>query len=427
MRGAPRFNSIPCGAAPGRAQRGIVIVVVAISLFAIVAAGALALDVGHAMVNKTRLQNTVDAAALSAAKTLDQSGSTAQATDAATDVFQDNAQGPGNREMNEYFSGGGSLRIEFSNTLYPLAVGSVPAQYVRVAVDDFPLETWIAGAIGITEKSVAATAVSGPSPTLGPGEEVCNLAPVMVCGDPANPPGTFFGYTLNAIQVLKTGTTNGEWDVGPGNFQLIRLDGGQGGADVRQAMAGGYDACTQAEEPIQTEPGNTVGPVVQGLNTRFGQYQGPMHGTEQIYPPDVITTANTRNIVPGVTQPGDLTFNHSMYAAQVVSGPYDYPPAPDGNGRFERRILTVPIGDCSGTVNGQGDVPLLGYACFFLLQPAVQQGGGGPAGQKAAVYGQFVEGCEAGGFPGPDPGPGPGGGAGPHVIQLYEDPNSSDS
>ena len=233
------------------AQRGIVVVVVAISLFAIISVSALALDVSHAMVNKTRLQNAVDAAALSAAKALDQSGSTDQARDAATAVFQNNAEGSGNRELGEFFGGGGTLRIEFSNTLYPFSSGTTPAQYVRVAVDSFPLETWIAGAIGITEKSVAATAVSGPSPPFGAGDEVCNLAPVMVCGDPTDPPDTHFGYVLDAVQVLKTSTTNGEWDVGPGNFQLIRLDGGQGGADVREGLAGGYDACASGDEPIQ--------------------------------------------------------------------------------------------------------------------------------------------------------------------------------
>jgi hypothetical protein len=426
MRGAYELKA--SGSAPGgRGQRGIVVVVVAISLFAIISIGALALDVSHAMVNKTRLQNTVDAAALSAAKTLDQSGSTEQARDAATAVFQDNAEGTGNKELGEFFAGGGTLRIEFSNTLYPFAPGTAPAQYARVAVDNFPLQTWIAGAIGITEKSVAATAVSGPSPPFGAGDEVCNLAPVMVCGDPTDPPNTHFGYVLDAVQVLKTSTTNGTWNVGPGNFQLIRLDGGQGAADVREALAGGFDGCETGDEPIQTEPGNSVGPVVQGLNTRFGQYSGPMHGTEQIYPPDVITTANTRPIVVNsqgqvVTQPGDLTFNHSMYAGQAVTGPYNYQPAPDGLGHFDRRTLAVPIGDCSGTVNGAGQVPLLGYSCFFLLQPAVQQG------NRSQIYGQFIESCEVAGVPGPDPGGGAGGeGEGPHTIQLYEDPNSSDS
>jgi hypothetical protein len=68
-------------------------------------------------------------------------------------------------------------------------------------------------------------------------------------------------------------------------------------------------------------------------------------------------------------------------------------------------------------VNGQGSVPLLGFACFFLLQPAEQKG------NDSFVYGQFVEGCEVNGTPGPNPVAG----SGPHIIQLYHDPARNDS
>jgi hypothetical protein len=97
---------------------------------------------------------------------------------------------------------------------------------------------------------------------------------------------------------------------------------------------------------------------------------------------------------------------------------YDYQPANDGGtGAFERRVLTVPVGDCSGTVNGQGSVPLLGFSCFFLLQPAEQQG------NNSFVYGQFINDCSVTGTPGPNPVAG----NGPHIIQLYRDPNSNES
>ena len=75
------------------------------------------------------------------------------------------------------------------------------------------------------------------------------------------------------------------------------------------------------------------------------------------------------------------------------------------------------IGRSTGTVNGQGSVPLLGFACFFLLQPAVQQG------NDSFVFGQFIEGCAANGTPGPNPTAG----TGPDIIQLYDDPASNDS
>ena len=44
-------------------------------------------------------------------------------------------------------------------------------------------------------------------------------------------------------------------------------------------------------------------------------------------------------------------------------------------------------------------------------------------GTDKRIFGQFVEGCLAGGVPGINPGAG----TGPYVIQLYKDPDSIDS
>jgi hypothetical protein len=77
----------------------------------------------------------------------------------------------------------------------------------------------------------------------------------------------------------------------------------------------------------------------------------------------------------------------------------------------------VPVGDCTGTTNGQGAVPVLGFACFFLLQPVVQKG------TDAYVLGQFIGQCDVNGTPASTPGAGPA----PYIIQLYKDPDSGDS
>ena len=50
----------------------------------------------------------------------------------------------------------------------------------------------------------------------------------------------------------------------------------------------------------------------------------------------------------------------------------------------------------------------------------LQQIGGGT---DKNIFGQFVDGCLAGGSAGPTPGAGPG----PYLIQLYKDPDSGDS
>lgn len=400
---------------------------VAIGGLALIGAGALAFDVGHIVLSKTRLQNAVDAAALSGAKEIDSSGDIVQATTAARTAFRRNAESNGNHDLLEYYNNGGGVSVQFSATLHPFAAGTTPPDYVRVRVQGMPLDMWLASAIGIVEKNVSASAVAGPSPPLGPEGDTCNLAPMMVCGDPAATEGTHFGYALNELQVLKTASQNGNFEVGPGNFQLVRLDDGQGGADVRRAMAGSYGGCMSEENEIETEPGNTVGPVVQGLNTRFGKYTGPMNGSQYLYPPDVVVTENSVEIEfddqGGLqTESSDLDFTYATYQQKTSSGEFDYTPAPAGPGHFQRRLLAVPIGNCSVTTSGHGYVPLLGYGCFFLLQKVKQKG------NESHVYGQFIEGCRARGTPGPEPGGGGGtAGAGPYVIQLYEDPDSIDS
>ncbi len=123
----------------------------------------------------------------------------------------------------------------------------------------------------------------------------------------------------------------------------------------------------------------------------------------------------------GTTQPGDLTYDYQRYAADLAAQRYTNTPIEDGGtGAFDRRILAVPIGDCSGTTNGAGTVPMLGFGCFFVLQPVSHHG------NDADVYGQFLDGCEAGVVPTPTPIP-PSGTSPVYRIILFEDPDSQDS
>ena len=409
-----------------REQRGAALILVVVGMVAIIGVVGLALDSGHAMLNKTRLQNTVDAAALAAAKVLDQTADEALADAAADAMFATNAGNAGNREIGDAYANGDiNVTVEFSSTLNPFTPGSTPAAYVRVRAQGFTMPAWFTGVLGATEKAAGAAAVAGPSPTIN---QACNLMPMMVCGDPSAP-GPLFGYTEHQPEVLKSSTTNGNWEVGPGNFQLIRLGDGQGGAAVREAMAGGFDGCMTTGDLIETEPGNTIGPVVQGFNTRFGEYLGPLNGTQSTYPPDVVvqqpippldydstTDTITQSGAP-ITDGSQINFNYDDYTARVEGEQYDYQPSPNGVGAFQRREVAVAIGDCSETTTGQGEVPLLGFGCFFLLQAAQQQG------NESHIYGEFLEDCRAGGMPGPEPSTIPG----PYIIQLYRDYSSNDS
>ena len=100
-----------------RQQRGIVAVLVAVGLLALLVMVGLAIDIGHLVLNKSRLQSTVDAAALAAAKVLDQSGSEPQATVVARSVFDLNAAKQ--PELSRVLSGA-AITVQYSSTLNPV-------------------------------------------------------------------------------------------------------------------------------------------------------------------------------------------------------------------------------------------------------------------------------------------------------------------
>jgi Flp pilus assembly protein TadG len=409
-------------------QRGAALVLVMVGLVALIAMAGLAIDTGHLGLNKARLQSTVDAAALAAAKVLDQtSGAEQPASDAALSVLGINAAD--HPELSQVVDNGLEVTIQYSNTLDPFVPGTVPAFYVRVVARNFTMWTGFTALVGMNDMQTAASAVAGPSATIGPLSEVCDIAPMVVCGDPAAP-APFFGFQLDKLQVLKLASGSNPGPIGPGNFQLLRL-GGSGGSVVRENMAGAYDSCADGSGTVETQTGNVVGPVTQGLNTRFGEYSGGgVDATD--YPPDVVTTTpspaldatdnpdGTITITQGgqvVTTSSQIDYSFDDYTAQVQAEDYDNQPLPNGTGAPERRVLTVPIGDCSGSNNGNSDLPVLGFGCYFLLQPAVQKG------NENYVYGEFIDGCVGDGNPGPEPSSA----FGPYRIQLYNDVGSVDS
>jgi Flp pilus assembly protein TadG len=406
-------------------QRGIAMPLVIVGLLAILAVAGLALDSSHALANKTRLQNSVDAAALAAAKVLSQPSDTGQATAAAMSLLGQNANGPGNHEFNDAYDGGEiSVTVEYSETSNPFIPGALNGPYVRVIAQNFNIRTTLSKVLNVDEMPVAASAVAGPSPTIEP----CEIAPLMVCAnDPSEP---FFGFQEDALQVLKnspSGQSGGHSDVGPGNFKLLRIDcdDGGGGACVRQNMAGNVDRCPITEETVETEPGATAGPTRQGFNTRFGLYSGGGVSPEE-YPPDVVVTTPSPNLTAeypensppivkqggNVVQTGDqINYSYSDYMRDSNNLP-DPPPS----GAYGRRVLTMPVADCSGDQNGQSTLDVEGYACFFMLQPIAQGG-------EMEIFGQFVSTCVSKGMPGPSPSDA----NGAFRIQLYKDPDSNDS
>ncbi|NJD31189.1 MAG: hypothetical protein FIB04_04820 [Gammaproteobacteria bacterium] len=406
-----------------RQQRGIVAVFVALAILSLLAMVGLAIDMGHLVLNKARLQSTVDAAALAAAKVLDQTnGNEAAATAEANSVFELNsAKFP---DLSTH-RGRVTVTVEYSHTLNPFVPGGTPPDYVRVRAAGLPAATTFLVVLGLDELMTRASAVAGPSaPIVTP----CDLFPVAVCADMgAGPPNWGYppyGQPGNTVTLLKLASGAAGSTFGPGNFQLIRLQG-SGANVVRLNMAGG-SACPApgAMVDVDPQPGNVTGPVAQGTNTRFGIYQGSLGRGAADYPPDIFTTpapATPLDSQDGVHitcngQPfnglDQLAYSYRNYLSDYDALPADY----SGPGVPQRRVVTVPIVDCTHPVGGaSGTLPIAGYGCFFLLQPVKQ------SGTDAWIFAQFVKDCPGSGNPGNQGGPGP------YKIVLHNDPDSTDS
>lgn len=384
-------------------EAGIVMPLVVAGMVAILAMSGLALTAGNAFWRQARLQNALDAAALSGGKALSLGQLPEQAAAAARATFGTVWRVPEGDAVVEPV-------VEFSPTLIPFNVGGADPLYVRVRVNGIQIPVWFVNLVpGVGDfLGLGGSAVSGPIPVgTDDADEVCDVLPIMVCGDPNADTdcsdGSCFGYTLDVDNpqelTLKSGVQNpqSEWDVGPGNFQVLDFD--CSGFDcVRSYLAGEYAGCHELGDEVTTQPGNGVGPVAQGINTRFGVYRGGMSSAD--FPPDLVTETGIWN-----AQYQDLTQN----------GPHDHPT----DGVEHRRIAAAPIGDCSSTTEGKGEVPILGVGCFFLTQPA------GHSGQTNFIYAQMIDRCEAGGEIGTEPGPGTA--SNPYRIILYKDPDSTKS
>lgn len=432
-------------------QQGAVMVLVTIALLTLLAMVGLALDGGHMLLSKTRLQNAVDAAALSGARIVadypkDASLSTvkAAATAAATATFLSNLGLPDNAELNDAYAGA-DFYVEFSSTLNPFNASGGELPFVRVRAENMALDVWLMQLVGFNDKVISASAVAGP---IGLNASTCDVLPILACGcdpdgrtdttaDDCADPNSYFGYpdnnsnvvsSLSDISVIKLAAGSGS-DVGPGNFRLLRLDG-TGGNDLRDALAGVANQCASVgnDQSADTEPGNKSGPVGQGLNTRLGIYNGPIDPADA--PADWVTTFDSTNrlVMNGYDANGKPVVSRAD-GSNSVSGLFDYQDYldqyannyPNCSGeQCKRRELVLPIGDCTGATSGTSeDVHIYTVGCFFLMQDV-------NVGNDAEVFGQFfsqTEGCDAIGTftstPSPDPVP--------IKIVLFRDADSGDS
>ena len=367
-------------------QQGVVVLMYAVGVLAVLGMAGLALDLGLAYVRMTQLQNAVDAAALDGATQLSQDGSFLNASAAASGSLT------ANLTLN-----GATVSIDRSVTQSPFtaANGDDDARFVRVEVSNYEVTTYLSNVFGAGSSfEIGAVAIAGPQAQ----SEICGAVPIAMCGtengDTDCGDGACFGIAADPdtdeITLKGDGGT-----MGPGNYGAI--DVGAGGKDVRTSMAKG-DICFKPGEDVETQPGNLVGPS-EGLNTRFNEYSAGL--TSDDYPPDKIIAYTPRTAIEAPPVP-----DYSGYQSLTAAG--------GGllNGVAKRRVVAAAVIDCSTPINGKSTVKVIGTACIYLSRKIEQTGA-----YKHDLYGQLIAQCRvAPGSPDPDPEPS---GPGPSAIKLY--------
>lgn len=408
-------------------QKGTTMFLLLVFIVGLFAAVGLATDSGHWLLNKTRLQNAMDAAALSAAialhNTIDNNTDIATAKGKETfDLFK---QADGSGELAGVSSD--DLTFEYSkNLLDPpdpsgkWIPGTTPAAFVRVYTNALAVAPIYIQILSAFKDPINIYSVS----TAGPFGQECRVTPFVMCATMAEPysevkdpdgdfclnyptdsycqpvdpdcyddDGECYGYDLGKIYKLQNpcfGNSECTETLDAGNFSLLDLAGLQGGNDIYEvikAQDGVVATAACSTNVLNTKPGWTWGRVQAGINDRFN------------------SDTNTTEYIHDGSEMGwsGLSSPHALYI--------------DSKSGNDRREMAVFFGDCRGTQNGNSILPKVGNACVFLTEEAKLDTG------TKTVYAEFLEECEQSGSLSSMESPL----NGPFKIVLYKTQGSQDS
>lgn len=447
-------------------QKGAVLVLVTVALFVLLGFTALALDGGYLLLNKTRVQDAVDSAALSGAKTL--------AKMPANGNTHDDARAAVYTTLQTIFTGDGfnqvdidinniaaATTIEFSHKAVPFVVtNDSAARYIRVRLNTVPVNQFFSQLM-VDNWQVASAAVAGPEKGGKPQEQ--QVIPLLLCSKDTDDPHHGFNPSdkdnRGDVIVIKT-NHHDNVPVGPGNTLSValNLDGPQAGCNGADdtsgadkgaskylaALAGDISSSSVVEKGqlICTEPGIMTGPTHEGLNTRFGidkqgkKYAGPADSPENSPNGAYYSDCSLPSFSPVTfddvnfgdeksSSAGNQVLTDSAKLSQLQSFP-DYASGfnsiePDWTNHCvpKRRIVKLPVADCKATKSkGRTDLEVIDTVCMFLNQEVTGKGASKNEGQY--IVAEMLESCDLGS-----------GGSGSNNtserLVLYKDTASGDS
>lgn len=367
-------------------EKGVVAIIVALSMVVLIGFVGLALDLGKLFVAKTELQNAADSCALAAARELTGANTNqltlAEAAGIAAGMensvlFQDetvNFNADDSVTFSEQLSG--------SYVTKGAAANPLNMRFVRCTVERTGIVNWFMQVLGIGDQDVAATAVA----SLVPGQTTCAIPAGMCLSDflTANP---------------------GDWiegALGPqgdmtGGFKWIDFTPPGGGASELNAALTGPGDCSLPAIGSTVGQGGVVSSLSKGWNSRFGIYTNNVEsdpGQPDFAVPDWSGYAYTEVNYPAQFDAfSDFVSRRANYAAyqgDALTGLR----AERGNSNAkptaflqqhgaDRRLATVAVVDCPTLDAGAPTAPVQAWACVFMLHPInTSQGGSGTGASR---------------------------------------------
>ena len=211
-------------------EQGFVLVLISLAMSVILGFTALITDFGLLSLNKNRLVNACDAAALAGASQLPD-------TNAATTMAQSYAN-------SNAVTSNLNITVTDNNKIEVSAAKEVPFVFARI--------------LGLTSGTVQAKSAAKYGGIRG----MNGVAPLAIPDQP---------YQFAVEYTLKISPDDPNI-LGPGNFGALSL-GGSGADMYRESLKYGYQGLLEVGDMVNTETGNVSGPTKDGVQYRLNQCQ----------------------------------------------------------------------------------------------------------------------------------------------------------
>ncbi|MER9464127.1 pilus assembly protein TadG-related protein [Mesorhizobium sp. M0387] len=267
-------------------QRGIALILVSVMLPAIIGFSLLAIDMSRVNNLHNDLQKGADAFALATAAELDGTSDAITRGDYALATLvrnqynftttpgpQDLAAAGVTRRYLRSLPATDNLPIVAANVITDEVTDAKNARFVEVTVTPvgfaaiFPA-SFLTGNSASNSFNVGAVAVAGFK------SSVCDYTPVFMCNpyeDTSLTGGVTLEQAANSQQYRRRQILlrdNGYYQ--PGNFAFLASPEGNGANALEASLARVKPVGCYAQDGVDTEPGQSTGPVQDGLNARFG-------------------------------------------------------------------------------------------------------------------------------------------------------------